>query len=260
MKSSSWKQSAVNLVLGLAVTLSMSHTALAQTRRIAIVPTVGVITHVVNHQPSVGSHLDRNERREIGLAGSDFESVIIKSADDAFKRMGRNDAVSVAINLASINTESAFTDDKFSPPEPLLEKLNAEKATHVVVVSPYRAETQIKLGNSAFGSGHISGIGIYLDGVPRSRSREGITMPGILAPYAYLKFTLINLADGKTVAEHTVKKSLVFSAARDVEGGKPWNALTETAKVAQLHRLLRSSVSEGINALFADEPQLLNTQ
>jgi hypothetical protein len=260
MNCLSWQQSVVNVALACAALISITHAAAGETRRIATVPTVGSLTHVVNYQPSVGSHLDRNEHRTVGLAGSDFDTVIVKSADDTFKRMARNDALGVALNLATIATDSAFTEGKFSPSEPLLERLKNEKATHVVVVSPYRAETRIKFGSGSIGSGHISGIGIYLDSVARSRSREVGSAPGILAPYVYLKFSLINLTDGKIEAEHTVKKSLFFSAARDIEGSKPWNALSDTAKVVQLHRLIRSSVTEGVTALFADEPQLLNTQ
>jgi hypothetical protein len=109
----------------------------------------------------------------------------------------------------------------------------------------------LKVRKGSVGSGHLEGIGFYVDRDARMRrSDTGEVGIGFLAPYAYIKVILVNLALGEVVREHMVTASNTISAARNKEGFDPWDALDSTQKVAAINRLVRAELNKVVPAML----------
>jgi len=118
------------------------------------------------------------------------------------------------------------------------------KATHLVLVTKQRHEAMLPVSNGRVGSGWLEGLGFYIDceqGMRNNVTGEGFT--GFLAPFAYFRVSLIELATGKVLGEEAVYASLT-TGRRSVS--HPWDALTPKQKVQVIEGMLRAEVARVI--------------
>jgi hypothetical protein len=73
---------------------------------------------------------------------------------------------------------------------------------------------------------------------------------GFLAPYAYMKVILINVATGEVEREQVISASNTISVARNKDGFDPWDTLDSSQKVAAINRLVRGELDKVVPGLL----------
>ena len=112
-----------------------------------------------------------------------------------------------------------FEGKKFTPTADLAAALAQTSATHLLLIQAQRSPSMLKARNASLGSGYLEGLGFYIDReLKMRRSDNGQVGVGFLAPYAYIKLQLINLASGETEREQVMTASGTISAAKNPRG------------------------------------------
>jgi hypothetical protein len=109
----------------------------------------------------------------------------------------------------------------------------------------------LKARKASMGSGHLEGLQLYVDRETRMRhSDTGEAGIGFLAPYAYMKLVLVNLATGAVEREKVISASNTISVARNKDGFDPWDTLDTAQKVTAINRLVRAELGKVVSGLL----------
>ena len=82
------------------------------------------------------------------------------------------------------------------------------------------------------------------------RVDTGVDDNGYLAPFAYYRLVLFDLARGKVVAQEDVRTSSAYPLASSGESDV-WNVLTPEQKIDEMERLLNKSIGPALGNLVA---------
>ena len=223
-------------------------------RKYAVLSLIGDRLLIVQHVPTVGSHLDRNVRQFLLLEDPSIEKAALLAADQALRRV---DPTTKPVLLfpqdAALYAAQAKLLEEGGSSIRLLDAvrglLQGTGTTHLILLTKLRAEALLRLSDRSVGSGFLEGAGFYIDlSLPTRRSDTRQSGTGFLAPFAYFKIALIDLARGEVVKEERIRASLTRSAARS-EQGDAWNALSAEEKVRLLQNLIRSETARAVAAL-----------
>jgi hypothetical protein len=125
--------------------------------------------------------------------------------------------------------------------------------THLLVVTKHRAPARLQMAGSSIGSGHLSGLGFYVDPTYTTMRMDTLeSAKGFIAPYVYVRLALVDLASLQQVRERSITEGIVRSAARNPEGFDAWGAMKAEEKVSMLQDLLRYHVQEAVPLLLTD--------
>ncbi len=236
------------LVLGLVSVLALAWAGAraddAQPRRYAVISRIGDSLTLVRHEPEVGSHLDRNDHESLTLPDAGIDHMALLAVDKALKQADPSAQVTLLDSAPPAEGAAAAPlldgSDQFVPGEALLAALRKTGATHLLLLSKYRSETLMKARHSHLGSGKLEGLGFYLDYTQKMRRADtGESGRGFIAPYAYYRVSLIDLATLKVVKHHEVRASNTVSVARSQDSFDPWEALSASQKLNMLLRFIR---------------------
>lgn len=213
--------------------------------KLAVLSFMGDTLTVVNHRPEVGSQIDRNQHESVQLADAGFDKFAIATVAEIVKR-GDSQSATEVLALTFPGGQDPlgwFEGKKFEPPADLRSGLSGTGATHLLLITRLRASSNLKTAHASVGSGHLEGLGFYIDRAKKLRRADtGERGVGFLAPYAYFKVFMIDLATGEVEGEQSVTASSTYSAARNTDGVDPWDALDPTQKVSAIRRLIRSGL------------------
>jgi hypothetical protein len=215
----------------------------SEPRKYAVISLIGDSLTVVTYRPGTGSQLDRNVRETIALPDAGFDHATLLAAGEALKGAEPSGSVSL-LQLPSVglgtDQRRLLDGQQFAPPEELTVALKKEGATHLLLITKHRAEANLQTSHSKTGSGMLEGLGYYIDRQLRmQRSDTGEVGIGFLAPYAYFKVSLIDLASSTVLKQHAVVATTTVSSARNSEGVDPWGALSPTQKITTLLGLVK---------------------
>lgn len=133
----------------------------------------------------------------------------------------------------------------------LRKALEPSGATHVLLLAKQRAEARFPIQDGYIGIGSVEGLGFYVDRSTALRSGEtGVSDTGYLAPFAYYRLVLFDLAANKIVAEETVRASATHALASTGEQD-PWQVLSAEQKVDELERLMKEGTGPALGKLVA---------
>jgi hypothetical protein len=129
--------------------------------------------------------------------------------------------------------------------------LRASGNTYMVTVTKHRAQARLGTGWTA-GSGFLEGIGFYIDPDLSIEAHQtgAEAASGFLAPYAYFKVSLIDLASSRVIAEEVLTASRMVPRAR-TESRDPWLALTADEKATMLRELVVSEIERAVPLLVS---------
>lgn len=231
--------------------------AQADPPRFAVLSLIGESMTVVTYQPAVGSNLDKNLHETVTMPDAIFDKTALLAANDAVTT-GEPGASVVLLSADSIGADLAgaklLDDQRFMPTEALKDALIKTGATRLLLITRYKAPARLQAAHDSIGSGSLEGLGFYIDRVYRTRRGDtGETGTGFLAPYAYFKVSLIDLATDSVLQDRAVTVSRVRSAARNEKGVDPWDALTPTQKVATLRAFVRQETGKAVASLLHRE-------
>jgi hypothetical protein len=227
-------------------------------------PVYGVLSligdrfEIVAEQSPVDALLDADSRASIGIDTPVFDSIAVSATADVVRRIQPN------AELAAINTRSAVLFEKFRTlfaetgntmaiPEAILEVLKEQQATHFILITKHRDNGRLRFANMAENAGRLEGLGFYLDA--SSITRNNVTLDlakGYIAPYVYMRISLVDLKSMQVVKRQTVTASSVFSPEANRGSANPWNALTSAEKVRALDVLIRREITRVVPMLFSE--------
>ncbi|MFZ4479513.1 MAG: hypothetical protein ACOYNZ_06420 [Rhodoferax sp.] len=244
---------AIRLVLLLLSALLTSGVNAADLRKIAVLALMGDTLAVVNHRPEVGSNLDRNQYSSLPTGASAIDNMMVGEAIEAVKRVGLPGSPEIqAVKYPGKHEATRwFEGTRFAPPTELGSAMTELGATHLLFITPYRAPSMLRTASSSVGSGHLEGLGFYIDREQRLRRADtGEVGVGFLAPYAYFKVFLIDLASGELEREQAIAASSTVSVARNKNGIDPWDSLDAAQKVSAIRRLIRRELDRVVPKLL----------
>ena len=228
-----------------------------ESRTYAVISLIGDKISIVGHQSTTGSNMDRNRQGSIAVDGRALDNMAVLAAINAIKRL---DARAATVALTSSNaTLYELQNELFEPQDrsvallaALKELVHSQNATHLVLIIKHRGDALLRLQKEYTGSGKLEGVGFYLDADLRTKGPDTYaTGPGFLAPFAYIKVTLVDAKTMGVIREQTVEGTTTVSTAR-AEGGShnPGDVLTSAQKAAVLQAMIRKAIARAMPAVL----------
>lgn len=221
--------------------------------RYAIVSLIGDRLLLARAQPGVGSRMDRDLREFMPMPKPVFDHAAVFAVQDAIKAADA-DAGTVLLQVRDPKIyeaqEKALAEDRDAAVllPALADVLAQAKATHLVLVSKQRREARIELPDGYGGTGTLEGIGFYIDSDVRVEDRANRqTAIGFVAPFAYMRIAVVDVAGGKLLAERRIAAS---KAAWDPHQPSPWDAMTDQDKARVMQALVREEILRAVPALL----------
>jgi hypothetical protein len=194
-----------------------------EARKYAALSLLGDRLLIVTHEMATGSRRDTNQRQFVELQDASLDRAATGAIADAL-RAARATMDAVDVSALSIRDAQLFdlgqdALDDGDAGDALIAALRAKlgrvDATHLVLATKYRHASMLRLAAGHVGSGRLEGLGFYIDTTFKTRrSDTGERGTGFLAPFAYFRLSLVDLATWKVVREERVLGSSVQSAAR----------------------------------------------
>jgi hypothetical protein len=228
----------------------------AQARRFAALSLVGDKIELVLAQFGIGSNIDRNSRRAIEDAQSGLDSLVLKAVDQALQKAEPGAPMAMLSLPGSVlydKPERLFDGRQIALPGAVVDALIASKATHLIVLSKLRDAARVPLADGFTGIGTVRGLGFYLDNDIRIvlRDNTGAHAPGVLAPFVYLRMTLVDVQSGDILREEAVRAMEAHFTASNPNATVPWDALSGQQKIDALQRLIDRSIGDAAARLLS---------
>lgn len=197
-------------------------------RRYAALSLIGETMSVVAYVGDTGAQLSQNRNESVSLGSKVFDTTALGALQQSLKARDPQTAVALFLGTsAALFTAQAklFDGQRVVLPEDLGAAIKKEGATHLFLITRHRGATAIQGYNGTFGSGTLEGLGYYIDNDLRtSVHREGGVARGFLAPFVYLRISLIDVETSMIEREQFVTWSTMLSAVR-AESGNPRDVL-----------------------------------
>ena len=245
------------VLLAAAAGLLSLATAAEGTNKIAVLSLIGDQFLIVAHEPEVGARLNRDrvdvielpERAIDGAVALDMQRVI-KGVDAAAEVVMLGPTRGLYAAQGNI-TEVPDVSQVVALVKPSLEKAGIGR---LVLITKLRHEALLKLTDMHVGSGKLEGAGFYLDhGLPTMVRGEGMVGQGFIAPYAYFRVSLVDVASSRVTGYRDVIASHAVGA-----GASPslqvWEALSAGQKVHMIRQLIDTEGGDAVRQLLT-KPQ-----
>ncbi len=250
---------ALALALTLALTLLVHLGASAQqaappVKKVAILSLIGDQLSVDNYRERVGSSLDVNDRTVMPVNDPVFDHAALLAAAEAASKLVPGASflpLSVPKAGSALDPNLLLQGKSKLIASPVVDALHQQGFDHLLTVTKNSARANMKFSNKDTGSGYLQGLGFYIDNFFYTRNgNTGSFARGYIAPYAYLKLTLIRLGDGAIVGEEILTVTKIRSATGNKEGLGAWDAIDPAEKAEMLKSLINTGISAAV-------PQLL---
>lgn len=248
-------------VLSLAVSIVIMTSATAQAdpvpKKYAIASLIGDGFTIVTYRRSVGSHLDQNAHDRIATNSPALDHTAMLATDDAVHKVMPNAAtlmLAASAPSAYASAANLFDDKRFLAPEWLAPSLQSEHATHLILITKLKAETNIRFADGNVGTGKLEGVGFYVDHQLRTQRLDtGESGNGFLAPFAYIKVSLIDLASGTVIKEQRIAASRVRTTAHSKDAVDASDALTPIQKLKVMQSMLKNEIGKAVGEVLKTE-------
>ncbi len=233
-----------------------AHAAETPAQTYALLSLVGDRLTAVTQAPSIGSSLDKNLRERIDVKGPDLVKLALMSADDAVSRLlpGIQPVLLMASDkqLYEVQNELFENSPEASASRQSLQKmLRSAKATRLILISGFRADTSIKLARNHTGTGKLSGLGFFMEEVKLINEESLEKSSGYLAPYAYLRISLIDVDSMKVLQEGTATASKVITLPITSASSRLWDTLNAEQKVTELKEVIDAAIAKAMPLALA---------
>ena len=244
--------------LGLAVAAAFTPWPVqAASRRYAVLSLLADQLELVYAQEGTGSMLDRNRRESFEAGAGAFDRFALQAVHAAVQR---SDAGAQVTALALPTTsrqfsepDGIFTVPVVSLPGSVVDALVAAKATHLILLTKVRGEARIPLAEQTTGMGAVRGVGFYVDRNLRLQQVDtGERSTGVLAPFAYLRVSLIDVQSGQVRKDLPIRAMRAYTPVGRPAGAlDPWELLSAKEKVDALKTLLEEELARAVPILLS---------
>jgi hypothetical protein len=229
-------------------------------RKYGILSLAGDSISTVTYVPEVGSRNDTNDKQVYSLGdNTTFDEAAIRAASTALQQIQPDASrfLMLSTDAELHKMQNAMFDDPAGNQanRDFLKTLWKDKGiTHLILVTKYRADAELKFMNESGGTGKIEGLGFYMDNrveVISYKEDTNHSSQGVLMPFAYVKLRLINADTLAVEREVRLKHGEMVTYAPGAERAvRTWQALTAKEKTDYLDRLLREAVTDGVARLI----------
>lgn len=237
-------------IVGLVLLCGTLQAAAAE-RTYAVASLIGDKLTVARVQMATGSRLDTNVKTVVPTPGGELDRSMLFAVEDAIKATDPSaKVVLLGVNDPALYAQSAIPETGVSSVLPALKGVLAgAKASHLVLVTKHKGEARIQLADGVVGSGTLEGMGFYVDDerVVQNRS-SGEQSQGILAPYGYVRFSLVELAESRTLRE---QKAEMAPSVANQRVASTWENLSADEKVRYLKDIIRREAHDVVPRLLA---------
>ena len=227
----------------------------------AVLSIVGDHLTVIGMGAQLGSHIDQNRRQTMEVTGTGFDDFAVRVADAAIAKARPESSVTALrggdpalYKLGESWLESDTVEMKqlvsFLP-----DAIAQAPDARLLLVTPYRAELELKTAHDLRGVGKASGLGFYVDTImPLKRSDTGERAFGYLGVFANFQLFLVNIKTGTIEAHERVVLGTTRSAAR-AEDKTAWNALSQEQKIKTLESLMKEGIERALPRMLSSKAQ-----
>jgi hypothetical protein len=245
--------------LGLAAaTLLLPRLAAAQgadaVRSVAVMSLIGDQLTIVARAFETGTRIDPLRSTETKLNNRAFDTYASRVVMEALKRhrpqlksevFASTDATLYEIQdglIAAADPKAVSLRDEMKL------NLRAAGASHLLLVTKHRADAVMRFATTDMGTGKIEGLGFYIDPEIQvfTRGEGDRAGQGFLAPFVYVKVTLVEAASFDPVRSELAMVSEIFPAA----GNDQWNAIPQAKKFEVLQQMIRDEVTRVVPLLI----------
>jgi hypothetical protein len=225
-----------------------------QGRHYLVVSLIGDRLAIIGAQVTVGSNLDRNVRSSIGDTQGTFDRFALVAAGEAIARAEPASKVSLLSLPASRfhdEPERLFQRDGVALPGPVVDVIEKQAITHVVLLTKYAAEARFLLYQRSIGIGKLKGLGFYVD--PETRLTDvstGKDGDGFLGPFVYVRASLVDVSTAAVVREELIRATETIPTYSSATAVKPWEVLSPEQKIDRLKRMLEKEITNMIPPLI----------
>ena len=214
---------------------------------------VGDELTVITLQASVGSHTDTSEREKIPMPDASLDEATLKSIERVVQAQGQAAPLLLVPGGKPFYAGQAemLSGGRFSPNaalKPAFEQLRGQ-ATHLILVTRQRSGGGLRGVRLPNGPRTLEGLGFCLDGSWRDkRGNAVVDASGLLAPFASLRVSLVDLASGQVLKGETISAST--SLPTPPGHNNPWSALPDEIKMNGLNALIQAELERVLPAML----------
>lgn len=228
--------------------------AAAAPRKVAVLSLIGDKLEVVYPQMTTGSRLDQNIRHPIDDRKGEFDRFTLGAAAQAIAEVDPaigTALVSMGPSKLHERPDQLFDGKQAVLPGAVVDELVRVQAQYLLLITKHRGDVKLSFVNTRTGIGTVRGLGFYLDDHMRVMlSDSGATAEGLLAPFAYIRLSLVDVQTGLLVREQNAALMDVLPVAGVVGVTDPWNVLDAKQKVAYIEGLIRRGLKENVRPLL----------
>jgi hypothetical protein len=254
---------AAALLLATSTTLYAQAPAAGAAKKYGVITLLGDTVAFSAMRPVTGSKLMQNELRFIPIPDAPFDPVALRTVQESLKRTEPQTPVSLYRIKAPQwvdSPNSLFVDGKVQFSPKLISMLQADGATHLIVVTRYRAPVAMRFASGfGAGDGSVEGVGYYIDrSTLISNVETSAPSKGYIAPHVFLRLSLVDLSNASVIRQELVKESKMIISKLDATTTDPWDALSGPEKIQTLSTMIETSLTSAIPALLKDGPRSAN--
>lgn len=239
---------AIAPVIALLIGLAPLPAAAQVQEDFAVLSLVGDQIELVGYYPNIGSNLDRHKRRQVPLQDDGLDMAALIAADAAIKSQEPQAQTMLLktrnpdhYKLQEQGTGSGVSASLLEALKPLVQQAGAKR---LVLVTKNRADIRLAIMDGDLSRpGRLQGVGLYVDRVTEmKRVDTGEGSVGFIAPFAYLRVSLIDVPTMTVLSTGAAAETLTVSTANNRDAVDPWGALSEAEKA----EYLKKAVSIGV--------------
>ena len=222
--------------------------------RIATLSLLGDKLSAVTQQSRTGTRISQNVVDDLQLPAGVLDGTAVSALTDAVLKADATAKVAplkLASSQALGDPDRLFSGAKFQVPaqlDPILKQLSA---THLLVLTAYRAPAKVQGWRDGIGSGSLEGMGFYLDRELRMKNTDtGQQQVGYIAPFTYYKVWLVGLSDGAILGSAPVAHAEILSSADLSGAGDPWDTFSTKQKMELLDQMLKKDLESVVPGLL----------
>ncbi|NRF66277.1 hypothetical protein HLB44_04705 [Aquincola sp. S2] len=204
---------------------------------------------------TVGSNLSQHQRTRVALAPGALDTAIVKLMRNAVlggDPKARTTLVAPTEATLFQGHDLWFSGDRARLPNDVIKDLRATGATHLLLLSKHRSDAWLQATHGNLGVGQLEGLGYYVNHTEEMFNQQTlVNARGWLAPYAHLRLALIDLEDGRILAQQRLRASRVLVNTRPDVDPSPWNAVPNEKKLSVLLDLVHQAVDEAVPKVMA---------
>jgi len=241
---------------GIAVTVVLAVLAAAAhgEERWAALSLLGDRLSVVYARMQTGTHANPHEVRAVPTRDDALDRLALRSLVEA-PVPGVPEIVFLSLRDPRLyEAQEKFLAGDSPLREAVLKAVSAARVTHLLLMVRTRGEASFRSRDGHIGVGQVEGLGFYVDRLTRVQdAATGTSDVGYLAPFAYYRLVLFDIARGEVVGDESITASTTYPVAGS-QTGDPWELVSAEKKTDDIARLLSSNSAAALRRLVASRP------